>query len=43
MTLKQSEVDFIINKLDKGKEYIEKKGLDTGLLILIKIAVELTA
>lgn len=25
MTLKQSEVDFIINKLDKGKEYIEKK------------------
>ena len=23
--LKQSEVDFIINKLDKGKEYIEKK------------------
>lgn len=25
MTLKQSEVDFIIKKLDKGKEYIEKK------------------
>jgi len=25
------------------EEYIEKKGLDTGLLILIKIAVELTA